>query len=234
MRPTETSTDASRVVTPTVVLPASAGPVAGTAEALSPDVLAKLQELEERSAAPRTRRAWGRTPPATPTPPAGGSGSDSVPCSNPRHRHHARITDRDRRVVVVAARLEEGHLHRAVDHRPPPVRRGRHRPHRPLPGPRQDRGRPRPPGAQGQGEGAGEDQGDPGDRRPPCSPSTCAPPSSPRRTTGWASATAPSGSPRSPSPGASTRSPSGECAPSSSPSTAWRSTCGCRRSSRGR
>ncbi|WP_069766792.1 hypothetical protein [Streptomyces sp. LUP30] len=37
-------------MTPTVVQPASAGPVAGTAETFSPDVFAKLQELEERSA----------------------------------------------------------------------------------------------------------------------------------------------------------------------------------------
>jgi hypothetical protein len=49
MEPTETSTDVRRVVTPTAVPPASAGPVAGTAETFSPDVLAKLQELEERS-----------------------------------------------------------------------------------------------------------------------------------------------------------------------------------------
>lgn len=51
MEQTETSTDVRDVVTPTVVLPASAGPVAGSAETFSPDVLAKLQELEERSAA---------------------------------------------------------------------------------------------------------------------------------------------------------------------------------------
>ncbi|MFF4828229.1 hypothetical protein ACFY20_35690 [Streptomyces sp. NPDC001312] len=50
MEKNETSTDASPVVTPTLVVPASAGPVAGTAESFTPDVLAKLQELEERSA----------------------------------------------------------------------------------------------------------------------------------------------------------------------------------------
>lgn len=50
MEPTQTSTDVRRVVTPTVVQPASTGPVAGTAETFSPDVFAKLQELEERSA----------------------------------------------------------------------------------------------------------------------------------------------------------------------------------------
>lgn len=54
MEPTKTSTDVSRVVTPTVVLPASVGPAGTTAAtnaaAFTPDVLAKLQELEERSA----------------------------------------------------------------------------------------------------------------------------------------------------------------------------------------
>ncbi|MCQ4045837.1 integrase [Streptantibioticus rubrisoli] len=54
MEQTETSTDVRHVVTPSLVLPASAGPAgttaATTAAAFTPDVLAKLQELEERSA----------------------------------------------------------------------------------------------------------------------------------------------------------------------------------------
>ncbi|MDO0923983.1 hypothetical protein QQY24_00375 [Streptomyces sp. TG1A-8] len=51
MEQTGTSADVRHVVTPTVVLlPASAGPVAGTAETFTPDVLAKFQELGERSA----------------------------------------------------------------------------------------------------------------------------------------------------------------------------------------
>ncbi|MFG3369654.1 integrase [Streptomyces sp. NPDC048156] len=54
MEHTGTSADASRVVTPSLVLPASAGPAgttaATTAAAFSPDVLAKLAELEQRSA----------------------------------------------------------------------------------------------------------------------------------------------------------------------------------------
>ncbi|MFF1359948.1 hypothetical protein [Streptomyces sp. NPDC058297] len=54
MEHTKTSADASHVVTPSLVLPASAGP-AGTTEvttaaAFSPDVLAKLAELEKHSA----------------------------------------------------------------------------------------------------------------------------------------------------------------------------------------
>lgn len=54
MEQNETSTDVRHVVTPSLVLPASAGPAGTTAAtnaaAFTPDVLAKLQELEERSA----------------------------------------------------------------------------------------------------------------------------------------------------------------------------------------
>ncbi|MFD7205939.1 hypothetical protein [Streptomyces sp. NPDC059893] len=54
MEETGTSADASHVVTPAQVLPASAGPAGTTAvttaAAFSPDVLAKLAELEKRSA----------------------------------------------------------------------------------------------------------------------------------------------------------------------------------------
>jgi hypothetical protein len=197
MEQTETSTDVSRIVTPTVVLPASAG-LAGTTAAtntaaFTPDVLAKLQEMEERSAQHEKNlrpdnttdsyaadwRQWEQfcallELPVTAITPGSLTAFVEWLWFQPGWKQGTYVAPStiDRRLsgVVVTGRTD----HRLVLDKTVAARARRvlKAKVKAMEMTKETRGR---------------------GRRPRCSPSTCAPPWSPPPTTGWASGTAPSG-----------------------------------------